>query len=153
MAYRTRGRGFVISAVAAGLFLAAHNNHAAAGHDGSVHATSAAQTTAAHGGTYSCSGLEQLWEQAGGPHSEAFTAAEIAMAESSGESDSMNYTDNGGTQTSVGLWQDSTGTHDYPASWTTPAGNTAEAVTKYDDAGDRFSPWGTYVSGAFQGQC
>lgn len=152
MAYRIRRRrGFAVSAIAAGLILAANSGHG--GHGGGVQATSAAQTTAAHGGTYSCSGLEQLWEQAGGPRSEAFTAAEIAMAESSGESDSMNYTDNGGTQTSVGLWQDSTGTHDYPASWTTPAGNAAEAVAKYAGAGDSFSPWGTYSSGAYRGQC
>ena len=32
MAYRTRRRGFVMSAVAAGVFLAAHNSNAAAGH-------------------------------------------------------------------------------------------------------------------------
>ena len=36
-------------------------------------------------GTLGCSGLEALWEAAGGSHAEAFTAAEIAMAESGGQ--------------------------------------------------------------------
>ena len=35
-------------------------------------------------GTLGCSGLEALWEAAGGSHAEAFMAAEIAMAESGG---------------------------------------------------------------------
>ncbi len=42
MAYRNRRRGFVISAVAAGLFLAAHNSHGA----GSVLASGATLTSA-----------------------------------------------------------------------------------------------------------
>lgn len=144
MAYRSRRRGLVVSAVAAGLILAANNGHAAG---------TGATLTAAHGGTLGCSGLEALWESAGGSPGTAFTAAEIAMAESSGNSAAMNYTDNGGTQTSVGLWQVSTGTHNYPAAWRTPAGNAAEAVAKYTGAGGNFSPWGTYVTGAYQGRC
>jgi pyruvate/2-oxoglutarate dehydrogenase complex dihydrolipoamide acyltransferase (E2) component len=46
--------------------------------------------------------------------------------------------------------QVSNGTHNYPASWSTPAGNAAEAVTKYKDAGNSFLPWGTYTSGAYK---
>ena len=46
MAYRTRRRGLVISAVAAGLLLAAHNSHAATGHGGSLLATGATLTSA-----------------------------------------------------------------------------------------------------------
>lgn len=100
--------------------------------------------------TYSYAQLEALWEQAGGPSSVAPIAAAIALAESSGNSSALNLTDNGGTQTSVGLWQVSNGTHDYPASWATPQGNATEAVAKYQGAGNSFQPWGTYTSGAYK---
>jgi hypothetical protein len=105
------------------------------------------------GGTgtqYSYAQLEGLWIQAGGPSAAAPVAAAIALAESGGCTSAMNFTDNGGTQTSVGLWQVSTGTHQYPASWTSAGGNAAEAVAKYNAAGG-FSPWGTYDSGAYRG--
>lgn len=98
---------------------------------------------------YSYAQLEQLWINAGGDKSLAPVAAAIAEAESGGNSAAMNYTDNNGTQTSVGLWQVSTGTHSYPQSWTTPQGNAAEAVAKYNAAGG-WSPWGTYDSGAYR---
>jgi hypothetical protein len=92
--------------------------------------------------------LETLWIQAGGSKTLAPLMAAIALAESSGDPAAMNYTDNGGTQTSVGLWQVSSGTHSYPASWTTPAGNAAEAVAKYKSQG--LGAWGTYTSGAYR---
>jgi Lysozyme like domain len=104
------------------------------------------------GGTgtkYTYAQLEGLWINAGGPQSVAPIAAAIALAESGGCTAALNLTDNGGTQTSVGLWQTSNGTHSYPASWTTAAGNAAEAVAKYTGAGDKFTPWGTYDSGAY----
>lgn len=92
--------------------------------------------------------LEQLWIQAGGPKALAPLMAAIAMAESGGNSAAMNYTDNGGTQTSVSLWQISNGTHSFPQSWTTPLGNARAAVAKYQSQG--LSAWGTYDSGAYQ---
>lgn len=141
------GPAHVASGLVAEVHRVAHSIHGAAGHGGT------ATLTSAHGGTFSCSGLERLWESAGGSRSEAFTAAEVAMAESSGESGAMNYTDNGGTQTSVGIWQLSTGTHDYPAAWKSPAGNAAGAVAKYAGAGDSFTPWGTYDTGIYAGRC
>ncbi len=98
---------------------------------------------------YSFAQLEELWIQAGGPVAVAPIAAAIALAESSGRSDAMNYTDNGGTQTSVGLWQVSTGSHSFPPAWTTPAGNAKEAVAKYNAAGG-FGPWGTYATGVYK---
>jgi hypothetical protein len=98
---------------------------------------------------YSYAQLEQLWLNAGGAKAQAPMAAAIALAESGGNSAAMNYTDNNGTQTSVGLWQVSSGTHQYPSSWTTPAGNASEAVAKYQAAGG-WSPWGTYSSGAYK---
>ena len=97
---------------------------------------------------YTYGQLETLWTQAGGPKTLAPLMAAIALAESSGNPAALNTTDNGGTQTSVGLWQVSTGTHSYPASWTTPQGNAAEAVAKYKSQG--LGAWGTYTSGAYR---
>jgi hypothetical protein len=98
--------------------------------------------------TFSYGQLESLWIQAGGSKALAPLMAAIALAESGGNSAAMNYTDNGGTQTSVGLWQVSTGTHQFPSSWTTPLGNAQEAVAKYKSQG--LSAWGTYTSGAYK---
>jgi hypothetical protein len=96
---------------------------------------------------YSYGQLETLWTQAGGPKTLAPLMAAIALAESGGNPAALNKTDNGGTQTSVGLWQVSTGTHSYPANWATPQGNAAEAVAKYKSQG--LGAWGTYTSGAY----
>ena len=95
MAYRTRRRGFVTSAIAVGLFLAVANHGSAHGS-----ASAAAMSAAGGGGTLSCSGLEALWESAGGSRSAAFTAAEIAMAESSGRQYATDT--NGGASTDRG---------------------------------------------------
>jgi hypothetical protein len=97
---------------------------------------------------YTYGQLETLWTNAGGSKALAPLMAAIALAESSGNPGALNTTDNGGTQTSVGLWQVSNGTHSYPAAWTTPAGNAAEAVAKYQSQG--LGAWGTYTSGAYQ---
>lgn len=113
-------------------------------------------STACHGagGTgvgYSYAELEGLWINAGGPASVAPIAAAIALAESGGCSTALNATDNGGTQSSFGLWQISTGTHTAPsASWSNGAVNASLAVGKYKGAGNTFSPWGTYASGAYR---
>jgi len=48
---------------------------------------------------FSCSTLEALWDEAGGTAAVAFTAVEIAMAESSGDADATSPTDD------FGLWQ------------------------------------------------
>ena len=111
--------------------------------------------TACHGaggtGTqYSFAQLQGLWINAGGPAAEAPIAAAIALAESGGCTTALNATDNGGTQSSFGLWQISTGTHTPPsASWADGGTNAALAVGKYKGAGG-FSPWGTYASGAYK---
>jgi hypothetical protein len=104
------------------------------------------------GGTgtkYTYAQLQGLWINAGGPAAAAPVAAAIALAESGGCTAALNLTDNNGTQTSVGLWQVSNGTHQYPASWATAAGNATEAVAKYKGASNTFSAWGTFVSGAY----
>ena len=140
MAYRTRRRGFVTSAVAAGLVLAV------AAHHGS--ASTMAMSMAGRGGNLSCSGLEALWESAGGSSGTAFMAAEIARAESGGQQNATDNNTNGSTDR--GLWQinstwGSLSTYD-------PAGNARAAVQISHDGTD-WSPWVTWQTGAYQGQC
>jgi Lysozyme like domain len=101
------------------------------------------------GTRYSFAELEGLWINAGGSSALAPTMAAIALAESGGCSSDLNTTDNGGTQTSWGLWQISNGTHSSPgADWNTGAGNAALAVAKWKSQG--LSAWGTYDSGAYK---
>ena len=93
--------------------------------------------------------LEQLWINAGGAPSLAPVAAAIAEAESGGDPQAENKTDNGGTQTSWGLWQISDGTHNQPVpNILNPAVNAQQAVAKYNANG--WAPWGTYDSGAYE---
>jgi hypothetical protein len=93
--------------------------------------------------------LEGLWIQAGGSTALAPVMAAIAMAESGGCSAALNATDNGGTQSSWGLWQISNGTHSQPvAGILNPATNAQQAVAKYKSQG--LNAWGTYDSGAYK---
>jgi hypothetical protein len=100
---------------------------------------------------YTYAELEQLWIQAGGPRGLAPLAAAIGEAESGGNSDALNPNDNNGTQSSFGIWQISNGTHTPPSpNWSNPAVNAQLAVGKWRGAGQSFSPWGTYDSGAYK---
>jgi hypothetical protein len=96
------------------------------------------------GGSYSCSGLESLWEQGGGSSGEAFMAAEIAMAESGGNPNAVSPTDD------FGLWQIN-GSHGSMATLD-PLGNARAAVSISDDGSD-WGAWTTYTSGAYSGKC
>jgi hypothetical protein len=99
--------------------------------------------------TYSYGQLEQLWIDAGGSKALAPLMAAIALAESGGNPAANNYTDNGGTQTSWGLWQISNGTHTAPAAnINDPLTNAKAAVAKYNSQG--LGAWGTYTSGAYK---
>jgi hypothetical protein len=101
--------------------------------------------------TVSYAQLEGLWIKAGGPPAVAPVAAAIAEAESGGRPDALNPTDNGGRQSSYGLWQISNGTHTPPSpNWADPATNASLAVAKYKGAGNTFAPWGTYATGAYR---
>jgi LysM repeat protein len=97
------------------------------------------------GGTLSCAGLEALWQEAGGSPAEEFTAAEIAMAESGGDTDAISPTDD------YGPWQ-------INASWgpamatLNPLGN-AEAAVKISGDGTDWSAWTTYREGLYEGRC
>lgn len=103
------------------------------------------------GTKYTYAQLEGLWINAGGPKAVAPIAAAIALAESDGCSSSINPTDNGGTQTSWGAWQISNGTHNQPVPGILNGPTNAQAaVAKYKGAGNTFSPWGTYTSGAYR---
>lgn len=95
-------------------------------------------------GTLSCPGLEELWEQAGGSHAEAFMAAEIAMAESSGQQFAT------GPFGERGYWQinpnhGSLSTYD-------PLGN-AKAAIIISGNGSNWDPWTTFLTGAYRGRC
>ena len=93
--------------------------------------------------------LEGVWIQAGGDPAKAPLMAAIALAESSGDPEATNPTDNNGTQTSWGLWQISNGDHSEPSSdWNTPLGNARLAVGKIESQG--LGAWGTYTSGAYR---
>jgi Lysozyme like domain len=105
------------------------------------------------GGTgilYSYAQLMGLWVNNGGSPAVAPVAAAIAEAESGGCSTALNPADNNGTQSSFGLWQISNGTHNPPAANIYDGNvNARLAVAKYRAAGNQFTPWGTYNSGAY----
>jgi LysM repeat protein len=95
-------------------------------------------------GTLGCSGLEQLWDAAGGNPSHAFMAAEIAMAESGGNQYALSPTDD------YGYWQINASNG---ALATFDAfGNARAAITLSQD-GTNWAPWTTYTSGAYAGRC
>jgi LysM repeat protein len=95
-------------------------------------------------GMLGCSGLEALWEAAGGSHAEAFMAAEIAMAESSGQQYALSPTND------YGYWQIN-GSHGALATYN-PIGNAKAAIIISNDGTD-WNPWTTYVTGAYEGRC
>jgi hypothetical protein len=98
----------------------------------------------ASGGTLGCAGLERLWESAGGSYGAAFTAAEIAMAESGGNQYAT------GAAGERGYWQinpvnGSLSTYD--------AYGNARAAIVLSGNGVNWTPWTTYTSGAYIGRC
>jgi LysM repeat protein len=115
-----------------------HASHAKA-------ATTLTTSVSSLSGTLSCSGLEALWESAGGSSAEAFMAAEIAMAESGGNQYALSPTDD------YGYWQIN-GSHG-PAQATFNAYGNARAAIAISDDGTDWSPWTTYVTGAYEGRC
>jgi LysM repeat protein len=96
-------------------------------------------------GNLSCSGLEKLWEQAGGSSGEAFMAAEIAMAESGGRQYAYSPTND------YGYWQIN-GVHGPAQATFNPLGNARAAIAISGNGSDWY-PWTTYTSGAYHGRC
>src|SRR6202000_2431494 len=78
-------------------------------------------------GTLSCSGLESLWKAAGGASSEAFMAAEIAMAESGGNQYAHSPTND------FGYWQIN-GVHGPAMATYDPMGNAKAACSPFGNA-------------------
>ena len=105
---------------------------------GTVVVQSAAQ------GNYSCSSLEQLWEQAGGSPSHAVMAAEIAMAESGGNPNAISPTDD------FGLWQINASNG---ALATLNPFQNAKSAIELSNNGTNWGPWTTFTSGAYAGRC
>jgi hypothetical protein len=116
----------------------------AAVHPATVHpvARQAAVVTAT--GRFGCAALEALWQGAVGAPGEAFTAAEIAMAESGGNPGAVSPTDD------FGLWQ--VNASNGALATLSPAGSARSAVILSRDGAD-WSPWTTFTSGAYRGQC
>ncbi len=123
---------------------AAGSSSAAAVGSSSAAASTSPATTTSLSGTLSCTGLEQLWVDAGGSPAAEVTAASIAMAESGGNQFAT------GTVGERGYWQinpvnGALSTYD-------PYGNARAAVIMSAD-GANWSPWTTYTSGAYAGRC
>jgi LysM repeat protein len=112
-------------------------------------ATPRAQKTAHHRsgiphGNLGCAGLKTLWGAAGGAPAAARTAASIAMAESSGH----QYTT--GSFGERGYWQINP---NHGALSTYDAYGNARAAVILSGDGTNWSPWTTYVDGAYVGKC
>jgi LysM repeat protein len=121
-----------------------HASSAAADNSTAASGTSQPATTTSLSGTLSCTGLEQLWLDAGGSPAAEVTAASIAMAESGGNQFAT------GTVGERGYWQinpvnGALSTYD-------PYGNARAAVIMSAD-GTNWSPWTTFTSGAYLGRC
>ena len=96
----------------------------------------------------SCRGLEALWESAGGSRAAAFTAAEIAMAESSGRQYASLVNTNGTTDR--GYWQINSS---HGSLSTFDAYGNARAAVLISANGADWSPWVTWQTGAYAGKC
>ena len=96
-------------------------------------------------GTLSCSGLEELWRSAGGNPADAFMAAEIAEAESSGNQYALSPTDD------YGYWQINV-SHGPAEATFNPMGNAKAAIAISDD-GSNWGAWTTYTDGLYGGRC
>ena len=96
-------------------------------------------------GTLGCDGLEELWVDAGGSQAKAFTAAEVAMAESGGNQYALSPTDD------YGYWQINA-SHGPAQATFNPLGNARAAIAISDD-GVSWGAWTTYVDGAFEARC
>jgi uncharacterized membrane protein YgcG len=99
---------------------------------------------AAPSGSYTCSDLEALWDQAGGNTADAFMAAEIAMAESGGNPNAISPTDD------YGLWQINASNGSLAT--LDPYANARSAIILSNDGTD-WDPWTTFTAGLYEGQC
>lgn len=100
----------------------------------------------------SSSAMASLWTLGGGPADVATIAGAIAMAESGGR----NVKQQGQPYSSTGWgpWQITPGNSEpqygVDAALLVPINNAHAAVAKYHQAGNSFSPWTTFTSGAYR---
>jgi LysM repeat protein len=120
------------------------SRHRTNAHGGTTVVTQSASSGAGLSGTLSCSGLEELWTAAGGNPSDAFMAAEIAMAESGGNQYALSPTDD------YGYWQINASNGSLATF--NAYGNARSAIILSDD-GTNWDPWTTYRTGAYEGRC
>jgi len=95
-------------------------------------------------GNLGCNGLESLWIDNGGNSGAAFVAAEIAMAESSGQQFATGHAGE------KGYWQISP---DHGSLSTYDANGNARAAIIISDNGSNWDAWTTFHSGAYLGKC
>lgn len=104
--------------------------------------------------SYTCRHLEHLWTRNGGSISSEFIAAEVGMAESSGDTTSTSPNPDGGTN--VGIWQLDTpggeGAGYSISQLEDPNTNASVTVIRTHD-GRNWSKWQTYEQGTYIGQC
>lgn len=108
----------------------------------------AAPRPAVASGTLDCTQLEQLWDAAGGNPADAFMAAEVATAESSGRQYAYLADSNGTAD--EGYWQINT-SHGSLATYD-PYGNARAAVIISRD-GTNWWPWVTFDNNLEYGKC
>lgn len=96
------------------------------------------------GDVLSCTGLEHLWDAVGGNPADAFLAAEIAEAESSG------YQYATGPYGERGFWQINP---DHGSLSTYDKYGNARAAVLISQNGSDWYAWTTYTSGAYVGRC
>jgi hypothetical protein len=95
-------------------------------------------------GYYGCMALETLWGAEGGNPAAAFTAAEIAMAESGGNPNAVSPTSD------YGLWQ--VNASNGALATLNPYANARSAIALSGN-GTNWSAWTTFTSGAYRGRC
>jgi phage-related protein len=97
-------------------------------------------------------GLESIWQAGGGPPSAAHVAAAIGMAESGGRE--IKQQGQPPLTTGWGIWQITPTSGIWQngrfGNLLNDSNNARAAVYLYRAAGDSFSPWATYNSGAYQ---
>jgi hypothetical protein len=111
---------------------------------------------ASGGGSYNCRHLEHLWVRAGGSISSEIQAADVGMAESSGNSRAYNSTPCAPNSNAEGIWQICMPLN----SKYVPGGNAydplanAQAAVIMSGDGKNWNPWpDSYTSGQSPGQC
>ena len=109
-----------------------------------VQSSTGSGTSGGLSGTLGCSGLEQLWDSAGGNRADAFMAAEIAMAESGGDQYALSPTDD------YGYWQ--INASNGALATFNAYGNARSAIILSDD-GTNWDAWTTYTEGLYVGKC